>query len=328
MRGNCKLLGRLIRLGGSWINNARLPNNWQFEKSMGKKLTVYMIDGTAYGPRLSEIGNWVGKAIYSPRASINKIMNRREFDNPGIYCLKGDPTDDAFDEKIYIGEAENIKTRLKQHLSDQNKDFKELIFFVSKDELLTKTQIRYLESRMVQLAIEAKTAQIDNGNSPSLPTLHEADISDMEYFLDQIKLILPVMGFKFLISSTVKQRAENQNGEINSIHETYFIKTKAFNASMKETDQGYIIVNGSEAKKELSNSCTETYRNMRRKLLETEIMLEEKDKLIFAEDTIFNSPSAASNMILGRNSNGFTEWVNKKGQTFRDVQEITNATNV
>lgn len=33
---------------------------------MGKKLTVYMIDGTEYGPRLSEIGNWVRKAIYSP----------------------------------------------------------------------------------------------------------------------------------------------------------------------------------------------------------------------------------------------------------------------
>jgi|TARA_B110000090_G_C13307243_1_gene418148 hypothetical protein len=295
---------------------------------MGKKLTVYMIDGTAYGPRLSEIGNWVGKAIYSPRASINKIMTRSEFDNPGIYCLKGDPTDDAFDEKIYIGEAENIKVRLKQHLSDPNKDFKELIFFVSKDELLTKTQIRYLESRLVQLAIEAKTAQIDNGNSPSLPTLHEADISDMEYFLEQIKLILPVMGFKFLISSTVKQTNENQTENANSIHETYLIKTKTFNASMKETDQGYIVIKGSEAKKSLSNSCTETYRNMRRKLVETEIMIEHKDKLIFAEDTVFNSPSAASNMILGRNSNGFTEWVNAKGQTFKEVQEITNANTV
>ena len=75
---------------------------------------------------------------------------------------------------------------------------------------MTKTQIRYLESRLVQLAIEAKTAQIDNGNSPSLPTLHEADISDMEYFLEQIKLILPVMGFKFLISSTIKQSTENE----------------------------------------------------------------------------------------------------------------------
>lgn len=27
-----------------------------------------MIEGTEYGPRFSEIGNWVGKAIYSPRS--------------------------------------------------------------------------------------------------------------------------------------------------------------------------------------------------------------------------------------------------------------------
>lgn len=290
---------------------------------MGKKLTVYMIDGTAYGPRLSEIGNWVGKAIYSPRATVNKIMNRPEFDNPGIYCLKGDPTDDAFDEKIYIGEAENIRSRLKQHLSDPNKDFKELIFFVSKDELLTKTQIRYLESRLVQLALAAKTAQIDNGNSPSLPTLHEADISDMEYFLEQIKLILPVMGFKFLISSTANQRP-NETNEESKIHETYFIKTRTFKATMTETDQGYIIAKGSEAKKTLSKSCTETYINMRRKLVETKIMMENGDKLIFAEDAVFNSPSAASNMVLGRNSNGFPEWVNEKGLTFKEVQEKIN----
>ena len=63
---------------------------------------------------------------------------------------------------------------------------------------------------------------------------------------------------------------------------------------------------------------------MRRKLVETEIMIEDKDKLIFAEDAVFNSPSAASNMILGRNSNGFTEWVNKDGITFKEVQEKIN----
>lgn len=283
-----------------------------------------MIDGTEYGPRFSEIGNWVGKAIYSPRSSVNKIMSRTEFDNPGIYFLKGDPDDKAFDEKIYIGEAENIRARLKQHLSDPKKDFKELIFFVSKDELLTKTQIKYLEARMVQLAIDAKTAEIENGNSPSLPTLHEADISDMEYFLEQIKLILPVMGFKFLISSTVK-RDENEAQSIKKeIYETYLIKTSSFNATMIETDQGYIVTKGSEAKKALSPSCTETYRNLRRKLIETKILIEDKDKLLFAEDAVFNSPSAASNMILGRNSNGFSEWVNESGLTFKDVQEKLN----
>jgi predicted GIY-YIG superfamily endonuclease len=296
-----------------------IKSNWS--KTMGKKLTVYMIDGTEYGPRLSEIGNWVGKAIYSPRAAVNKIITRPEFDNPGIYCLKGDPTDDAFDEKIYIGEAENIRNRLKQHLSDPNKDFKELIFFVSKDELLTKTQIKYLEARIVQLALEAKTAQIENGNSPSLPTLHEADISDMEYFLEQMKLILPVMGFKFLIPSTFKQLDQVTTSEKEINREIYFIKTKTFNASMIETDQGYIVPKGSEAKKDLSPSTTDTYRSMRKKLLETKILVEGNDRLIFAEDAIFNSPSAASNMVLGRNSNGFTEWVNKDGKTFKDIQE-------
>jgi len=291
---------------------------------MGKKLTVYMIDGTEYGPRFSEIGNWVGKAVYCPRSSIQRIIGRSEFDNPGIYCLKGDPTEDAYDEKIYIGEAENIKVRLKQHLSDPKRDFKELIFFISKDELLTKTQIRYLESRLVQLAIEAKTAQIENGNSPSLPTLHEADISDMEYFLEQMKLIFPVMGFKFLISSTVREDTKNIKNKLDESSEVFYIKTKSFKASMKETSQGYIVSKGSEAKKELSESCTETYQHLRKKLLETKILIEKSGKLIFVEDTVFDSPSAASNMILGRNSNGHTEWVNKKGLTFREVEEKKN----
>lgn len=53
-------------------------------------------------------------------------------------------------------------------------------------------------------------------------------------------------------------------------------------------------------------------------------MVESGDKLIFAEDAVFNSPSAASNMVLGRNSNGFSEWVNEKGLTFKEVQEKIN----
>ncbi len=289
---------------------------------MGKKLTVYMIDGTEYGPRLAEIGNWVGKAIYSPRATVNKIVNRLEFDNPGVYCLKGDPSNDAYDERIYIGEAENIKARLKQHLSDSNKDFKEFIFFISKDELLTKTQIRYLESRMIQLAIDAKSAEVENSTSPKLPTLHEADISDMEYFLEQIKLVLPVMGFKFMISSTAKTSHPEVESKSDPIHQKYFIKTRTFKAQMVETDQGYIVLKGSQAKKGLSKSTTETYRKLRRKLLDTDILVNDGENLIFAEDAVFNSPSAASNMVLGRNSNGYTEWVDKNGRDFKDVQDI------
>jgi len=171
---------------------------------MGKKLTVFIIDGKDFGPRIIEIGNWVGKGIYCSRSSTPNIMEREEFNNPGIYFLKSNPNNDIYSERIYIGEAENIKTRIKQHLADENKDFYEYVFFISKDELLTKTQIKYLESCLIQMSKDAKTAEIENENLPSIPTLSEADISDMEYFLDQIKLVLPLIGFNFLKATTVK----------------------------------------------------------------------------------------------------------------------------
>lgn len=125
-------------------------------------------------------------------------------------------------------------------MNDPNKDFEELVFFVSNDQLLTKTQIKYLESRIVQLAFEAKTVEIDNSTLPSIPTLHEADISDMEYFLEQIKLILPIMGFKFLVS-TIAKHANQKYPEENVISEIYNIKSEKLTASMYETEQGFIV---------------------------------------------------------------------------------------
>jgi predicted GIY-YIG superfamily endonuclease len=278
-----------------------------------------MIDGTEYGPRIAEIGNWVGKAFYSPRTTILDVINRPEFDNPGIYCLKSNSDSESFQEKIYIGEAENVKSRIKQHIQDSKKDFVEIIFFISKDDLLTKTQIKYLESRLIQLAIEAKTAEIENGNNPSLPTLHEADISDMEYFLDQIKLVLPAMGFRFLISSIITQ-SEKESVRKQQKNILLKINNSKINAKMYINNQGFIVTKGSQAKKNLSKSCTITYRKLRQKLLDTEILKDNGEFYEFIEDTILSSPSAASNMVLGENSNGYTEWVSEDGISLKKLE--------
>lgn len=289
--------------------------------SMGKKLTVYLIDGTEYGARIAEIGNWVGKGIYSPRVAIPKILTRMEVNNPGVYFLKSRPSSDVFLERIYIGEAENIGTRLRQHLADPNKDFEELVFFISKDELLTKTQIKFLESKLVQLAHEAKSAEIDNGNSPSLPTLHEADISDMDYFLEQIKLILPLMGFRFLIS-TVAEPPKNDLSSLDSPTKTpYRIKTSTFKAEMYESEQGYVVTKGSQANKTITSSMSETYVRLRHKLIESGVLTENGEFLEFAKDTVFSSPSAASNIVLGRQSAGPIEWIDASGKTYKENTE-------
>jgi hypothetical protein len=290
---------------------------------MGRKLTVYMIDGTEYGPRIAEIGNWVGKALYSPRAAISKVLHRPEFGRPGVYFLKSPPNSDSFAERVYIGEAENVGVRINQHLSDPNKEFDELVFFTSNDHLLTKTQIKYLESRTVQQAHEAKSAEIVNGNNPSIPSLHEADVSDMEFFLEQMKLILPIMGFKFLISAVAKLPIEKTEAEI-TISDTYSIKSPSFQAFMFETEQGFIVKKGSQANKVLSNSIGGTYKRLRAKLISSGILVDRPEYLEFIEDAVFSSPSAASNVILGRQSAGPIEWVNSSNKTYKEVNEVAN----
>lgn len=235
---------------------------------MGKKLTIYLVDGTETGPRTIEIGNWSGKAVYSHRPSLSSIINRNEFDRPGIYVLKSLPNNENYNERIYIGEAENLKKRLKQHLADTNKDFIEAVVFISKDEMLTKSHIKYLEARLILLSKEAKTAEIDNSVQPELATLPEADISDMEYFLDQIKLILPVVNFMFLVPSVVKSTYPVPVGEELQVERiVYSVKSKRINAQLVETEKGYVVLSGSHSTKHTSSSISEGWIKLRISLL-------------------------------------------------------------
>ena len=277
-----------------------------------------MIDGKAYGPRVAEIGNWSGKAIFSPRANIGKILTRSEFSKPGIYCLKSNPESDLYQERVYIGEAEKIGDRLRQHLS--GREFVEYIGFISKDELLTKSHIKFLESRMITMATEAKSAEIENSVAPSLPALPEADIADMEFFLDQIKLILPLMGFSFLIPSVISSNNAEDNLPSSEEAELYSMKTKSLQATMKEVDSSYVVISGSEVRSTISKSFGQ-YLKKRKKLIEEGIIAEKKGKLVFTKNTIFNSVSTAASLILGRYANGNTEWINSRGQTYKEVQE-------
>ena len=71
----------------------------------------------------------------------------------------------------------------------------------SKDANLTKAHARYLESRFITLAQQARRSRLINGTAPAPLPLPEADVSDMEYFIAQAKIILPVLGVNILRSA-------------------------------------------------------------------------------------------------------------------------------
>src|SRR5210317_1942805 len=99
-------------------------------KTFGKTIKLFLIDGEPNGRMTCELSNWTGIAYRIPRILVKDSADREELKNPGVYLLFG--RNEEGKEIVYIGEAETIFDRIKQHLSQ--KDFwNEVITFISKD---------------------------------------------------------------------------------------------------------------------------------------------------------------------------------------------------
>ena len=166
----------------------------------GRPITIFLIDGTASGPRTAELGLSTIKALVIPRASLSGVAKRPELQKTGVYVLAGDDPDKPGIKKVYIGEADAILPRLSNHNSDESKDFwNDAVIFVSKDENLTKAHARFLEARLIGLVKDARRATIANSTGPSSNGfLPEAESANMEEFISQARLLLRTLGYDIL----------------------------------------------------------------------------------------------------------------------------------
>ena len=145
-------------------------------------IKLFLPKGEAQSLRTAELLNWTGKAIAGPRSELDDLLARDELDKSGVYILIGVDADTG-KQAAYIGEAEVVRDRLKQH---REKEFwVQAIAFVSKDENLTKSHVRYLEGRLIEEAQTVGRFFVVNGQS-SGSKLPESDREDMEVFLSQI----------------------------------------------------------------------------------------------------------------------------------------------
>jgi len=125
-------------------------------------IKLFLVHGSPNGLRTAELSNWSGKAIAAPRNEISILLKREELSSPGFYFLTGvDP--ESGENAIYIGEAENVANRLKNH---SGKDFwNAATVFVSKDENLTKSHIRFIEGKLISMALDISSSLVMNSVS-------------------------------------------------------------------------------------------------------------------------------------------------------------------
>lgn len=279
--------------------------------SFSKTIQMYIFDGNPNGRIMCELSNWNGRVYKISRNELLKFSQREDSQNTGVYFLFG--KDDENNDTVYIGEAEKMIVRLKQHLKD-SEYWNDCIAVISKDNLLNKAHVKYLENAFYMLAQKSGRYNILNSTVPTCSSVSEYDEAMLQEFISNAKLLVNTLGYKAF--DTIDDSNVNQRDEA----EYFYIKAaRGANAKGLIVSDGFAVMKGSIIASSTVLSMSESLKNRRNSLIKKGIVNENFE---FTKDYIFTSPSLAASIVMGRSANGLTEWKNDKNKSIKNLEEL------
>lgn len=290
----------------------------------GKSIELFLVNGSADSLITAELSNWNGKAIKIPRIEVASC-NRDDITQAGVYflfCKEDDGSD-----SVYIGEAENVKERLVQHLRDYQSEKEKYYWttaaiFIGRD--LNKALIRYLENRFVEIARACKRYTVLTKNTYKNTVMKESQIAVMEEFVDNVKTLISALGYKVLepLNKPVvvsNESSDNAGTEDLSLHLERTIKgVGKVEADGVRTSEGFVVLQGSHIAVEDDDTIPAVLKEQRRKVSVVDGVLQ--------EDVLFSSPSYAAMFVIGKSANGLSSWKDTDGHSLKEIEnsETTN----
>lgn len=284
--------------------------------SRGITITNYLSNGDPEGIIFAYMSNWTGQAIKIPRNLFADAKDIVELKRPGIYYLLGQNVENPDDKLVYVGEANNLSDRIIQHLRDSDKSFAEtIVCFSSKDENLTVSHTKYLEQKVIGHIGKYSEYLLINRKEGSLINLPRMVQDEMDTYFDNMRIILPTLGYSILHIETKVESTQSVKSNI------FNLDIGGFKAIAKLTSNGIEVQKGSDMNSKETNSLSGSYSNIRKTLIERNVVNLVNNKLVFIENYEFSSPSTAAAIILGYSINGRTAWKNQKGKTIKELEE-------
>lgn len=277
---------------------------------MGFNKTIQMciFDGNPNGRIMCELSNWNGRVYKISRNDLGEFAHRSDSEYTGVYFLFG--RDEENNDTVYIGEAERMLVRLKQHLKDRDY-WNDCVVVISKDNILNKAHVKYLENKFYNLASDSKRASIVNSTVPTCSSISEFDEAMLEEFIENSKLLVNTLGYKVFekIDTSVVD---------NELELMYIRAARGANAKGFLVSDGFLVVKDSRIAFDTTVSMPDTLVKFRSRLIEKGIV---STDYVFQNDYIFTSPSLAASVVMGRSANGRTEWKTIDGRCIKDIEE-------
>ncbi|MBT2269796.1 GIY-YIG nuclease family protein [Rhodococcus erythropolis] len=288
-------------------------------------IQIYLPSGNPAGIRVASITTRTVRVLEVPRSLLSEFLKRPESGQVGVYFLFGSDGDET--TQAYIGQTGNVGGRLQQHA--KSKDFwTRAMVAVSLTNEWTSTHVSYLECVSISRATTAGRYPLLNGNQASNPHTPEPLEADCLEFLDTIASLLATLGSPIL--EPVKAAPTVVSMGIGGTEDDgrLFLQNAGCEGRGYLTSEGLLVLAGSRGRAKVSANATEALRR-RREILKSEgVIAVDGGGLVFLKDYLFSSPSAAGNVLVGRNTNGRTNWKNGVGQSLSDLEELEIASAV
>lgn len=272
--------------------------------AISKKLETIYHNGQPDGIR-SIRRNLSTMTVYViPRPLLSEAKKISGINRPGIYYLINESDDNKI-AQIYVGQTRNGIARLDDH--NRSKDFwNKAIMFLAESKTFTLDMISGLEKFAIMKAQESKRYKVENTVVPKYE-IDEYDLASVEEIYDEIQFIMGTQGYKMDDSKTSLDEADVLHTTRNGI-EAFGIydgeKFEVFEGSQVNIDKKVSL---------------ERYNKQRTELLENGSITIIDGKYILNVILTFNTPSGASDFILGGSTNGWAEWKNKDGKTLDEL---------
>ena len=277
--------------------------------TVGKAITLFLIDADPTGRIAAELYNWTGKVYKLPRIFVKQSALRVDLQKAGVYLLVGRDETNADTPLVYVGEAEEIYKRISQH---QEKDFwNEVVVCISKDENLNKAHIKFLEHELYQTLNTVGRANLQNSVIPTRPKISELEQAFLVEFLENLKLLVSTLGYR-IFEPLIKA------GPSGSSKQIYYIQAaRGASAGGVRTSEGMAVLLGSKAASTTVPSAPLWVAELRRHLVETQVL---DESWTFLKDYTFASPSTAAAVVMGRNANGLLEWKDDQKRSMKMLE--------
>lgn len=279
--------------------------------SYDKAMNFLIFDGDPNGLIMGELSNWNGRVYKIARHALTRFAQRSDAQHTGIYFLFG--KDSESNLTIYVGEAESMLSRLKQHINE-HEEWSDCIVVISKDNHLNKAHVKRLEYEFYQMAVAARRFAVTNANVPTCSSVSEYDQAMLLEFIDHTKLLVNTLGYKAFEGIDIPASPPELPNAVE-----YVLKSVSKNVCAKgiSVADGFTVLAGSKVSVQTTPSFSVPLQRIRNKLLANGTI---DEHFVFTSDYMFGSPSTAAAVVLGANANGRTAWKNQQGYTLAAVE--------